>query len=262
MSNSLYFRGTVNSYISIPNNASLNFEAGDFTIEWFQYQTDTNTIPRIFQRGGGYLGVEGFYGFIVVTISAPEYVYVRDTNFFRVSPLTSNSYRNKWIHFAVCRSGGITSVYINGTLKFEASPDMYNYTNAGDLFIGNDNTLASNKAFGGYMYYFHYIKGVAKYTANFTVSTAMVTAIPETVLLLTAAGASGSLGNTVTNNAETFAIVPELSLPPPPPTPQSVPPRFMHALFTDNSRVYYKTNSLASGGIGGVRNHRRKARRT
>ena len=72
----------------------------------------------------------------------------------------------------------------------------------------------------------------------------------------TADSASGSLGNTVTNNAGTYAIVPELSSPPP------APARIMHTLFTDNSRVYYKTNSLASGGIGGVRNHRRKARRT
>lgn len=76
----------------------------------------------------------------------------------------------------------------------------------------------------------------------------------------TADGASGSLGNTVTNNAGTYAIVPELSSSPPAPSP--APARIMHALFTDNSRVYYKTNSLASGGIGGVRNHRRKARRT
>jgi hypothetical protein len=141
--------------------------------------------------------------------------------------------------------------------------DTHNYTNTENLMISNESTLGSNTAFGGYMYYFHYIKGLAKYTANFTVSTAMVSAVPETVLLLTADGASGSLGNTITNNAETFAIVPELSLPPPhAPAPAPAPARIMHALFTDNSRVYYKTNSLASGGIGGVRNHRKKARHT
>ena len=26
-----------------------NFGTGDFTIEWFQYQTDSNSYPRIFQ---------------------------------------------------------------------------------------------------------------------------------------------------------------------------------------------------------------------
>jgi len=39
-------------------------------------------------------------------------------------------------------------------------------------------------------------------------------------------------------------------------------PYSMFGLYTDNSRVFYKPHSLASGGVGGVRNHRKKARRT
>jgi hypothetical protein len=39
-------------------------------------------------------------------------------------------------------------------------------------------------------------------------------------------------------------------------------PYSMFGTFTDNSRVFYKPHSLASGGVGGVRNHRKKARRT
>jgi hypothetical protein len=39
-------------------------------------------------------------------------------------------------------------------------------------------------------------------------------------------------------------------------------PYSMFGLYTDNSQVYYKSHSLASGGVGGVRNHRKKARRT
>jgi hypothetical protein len=151
---------------------------------------------------------------------------------------------------------------MNGVSIFSI-PDTYNYTNTENLLISNESTLTSIAAFGGYMYYFHYIKGVAKYTADFTVSTSMVSAIPETVLLLSSDGASGSLGNTITNTAGTFAIVPSF-LPPPPSAPSWFQPVVSgpRALFTDNTRIYYKPNSLASGGIGGVRNHRKKARRT
>jgi hypothetical protein len=39
-------------------------------------------------------------------------------------------------------------------------------------------------------------------------------------------------------------------------------PYSMFGLYTDNAQVYYKSHSLASGGVGGVRNHRKKARRT
>ena len=45
-------------------------------------------------------------------------------------------------------------------------------------------------------------------------------------------------------------------------TAQSYRPYSLFGLFTNNAQVYYKPHSLASGGVGGVRNHRRKARRT
>jgi hypothetical protein len=98
----------------------------------------------------------------------------------------------------------------------------------------------------------------------------MVSNTANTVLLLSASGASGSLGATITSTAGTFAIVPTFSSPPPPSPPPSTqaPSWFLpvmfgsRALFTDNNRFYYKPNSLSSGGIGGVRNHRKKGRRT
>jgi hypothetical protein len=252
---SISFLGNNTSYISVPSNDGLNFGTQDFTVEWFHYQTDTNTIPRIYQRG--VTPAAGFSGFIIAAISSAGYYYVTNNSVYRVNPLTSDSYRNKWIHFAICRLAGTTTVYMNGVRKFAMYPDVFNYTTTEDLFIGNDSTLASNRAFGGYLYYFHYIKGVAKYTSNFTVSTAMVSAIPETVLLLTANGASGSLGHTITNNAGTFDIIPTLE-----PVLAPALPVNKQLTFSDNSRVYYKKSSLAPGGIGGVRNHRRKARKT
>jgi hypothetical protein len=39
-------------------------------------------------------------------------------------------------------------------------------------------------------------------------------------------------------------------------------PYSMFGMFTNNAQVYYKSHSLASGGIGGVRNYRKKARKT
>ena len=47
--------------------------------------------------------------------------------------------------------------------------------------------------------------------------------------------------------------------------PLSIPPPFynMRSLFTNNAQVYYKSNSLSTGGGGsGVRNYRQKQRRT
>ena len=44
--------------------------------------------------------------------------------------------------------------------------------------------------------------------------------------------------------------------------PNFAPIASMSSLFTDNSRVFYKKGSLASGGVGTVRNIGRKAKRT
>ena len=57
---------------------------------------------------------------------------------------------------------------MNGVSFGTPLADTYNYTNTENLLVANETTLSSNAAFGGYMYYFHFIKGVAKYTANFT----------------------------------------------------------------------------------------------
>ena len=48
---SLSFTGNSTSYLRIPNTNDFDFGTGDFTIEWYQYQTDNNPYPRIFQVG-------------------------------------------------------------------------------------------------------------------------------------------------------------------------------------------------------------------
>lgn len=42
------------------------------------------------------------------------------------------------------------------------------------------------------------------------------------------------------------------------------PPSFylMRSLFANNAQVYYKPHSLASGGVGGVKNSRHKSKKT
>ena len=41
----LFFLGNETSYLRIPNADGFDFGTGDFTIEWYQYQTDNNPFP-------------------------------------------------------------------------------------------------------------------------------------------------------------------------------------------------------------------------
>ena len=198
---SLSFLGNNTSYLSIPSSAGTNMGTGDFTIEWYQYQTDSNSFPRIFSIGNypstsNGASIEG--GFF--------YFWTNSTNRGGISVGT---YKNTWVHFAIVRSSNITTIYKNGAVFITGFADSYNYNSANNLVIGNETVLSAGASYGGYMAYFHAMKGFAKYTSGFIVSNTFPTATANTTLLLMASGFSGTSGNTVTNNnVGTFALLP------------------------------------------------------
>jgi hypothetical protein len=72
--------------------------------------------------------------------------------------------------------------------------------------------------------------------------------------------AVGTYTITLRNNGSYHITVYELTVTEAETRPYN-PCRFF-GLFTNNAQVFYKPHSLASGGVGSVRNHRLKARRT
>ena len=276
---SLSFLGNSTSYLIIPKSDALNFGTGDFTIEWYQYQTDSNPYPRIFQVGSYNEGGIS----IGVVIERDNLYYWANGNYIFVTFLPSSSYKNKWVHFAICRLNSVTNFYMDGVSIFSQS-DTNNFNDLYDLCIANQSTPLDQGAFGGYIAYFTWVKGSATYTSNFTVSNNYPTLTNNHALLLKANSFNGSLGNTVVNNNVS--------------TISNVPPNFLSnnvnnnntnntnnsnsnnlnsmyntnvhfglrilpkkSIFTNNT-VFYRKGSLASGGVGGVRNSSAKSRRT
>lgn len=247
---SLSFSGNSGSYLNVPNNIGLNFGTGDFTIEWYQYQIDTNLYPRIFQIGN-YPSIS-----IGVSIEGGSFIFWTNGSAIFGPYLNSSDYKNKWVHFAICRSSSTTTIYKDGVNVFSMN-DTNNYNGGNNLVIGNESSPSNPAAFGGYIYYFHFVKGTALYTSNFTPVISYPTVIPDTVLLLNSIGFYGFLGNTVENHGVTSVAI----IPTPQPSPSNDPPRMYMPLFTNNAQVYYKKGSLASCGVGSVRNSSMKSRR-
>ena len=253
---SLSFLGNTTSYLRIPNADGFDFGTGNFTIEWYQYQTDGNSFPRIFQVGT-YTETNVSIG---VSIEGGLFYYWNGNTGTLIKDITG-SYKNQWVHFAICRSSGVTKVFMNGTSIYSMN-DATNFNGNADLIIGNESTRTPGAAFGGYITYFTWVKGTALYTSNFTVSNNYPTLTNNYVLLLKASSFDGTLGSTVVNNSVS--------------TTPNVPPNFLSSnnnnnqsslkyltpLFTNNSLVFYKPGSLAAGGVGSVRNSYAKARRT
>jgi hypothetical protein len=180
---SLRFTAASSSGISIPNNVDFRLGTGDFTIEWFQYQlTGSGTNQRIFSIGS-YLPISIAVSQEGGDTSKTFYAWLSGAN----NIATSLNLTNTWIHFAVCRSGTSLRVFRNGTQIGSTLTNSTNFNDTTNVFeIGNESTPSAGAAFNGYITNFHWVKGTALYTANFSRPTAPITPVANTKLLLNA----------------------------------------------------------------------------
>jgi len=165
-------------YLDAPtNNAAFQFGTGDFTVECWVYQNATNSYPTVLEidnhvSNGGIL-------FYVGTTTGDVGAYSSPVGFLGTAtapPL------NTWNHIAWVRSSGTFKIYVNGV------------GNAGVSFTTNLNisatvTVNTNRTSGFYnlvgnISNLRLVKGTAVYTSNFTPSTAPLTVISGTSLLL------------------------------------------------------------------------------
>jgi hypothetical protein len=168
---SMKFDGT-GDYLAIPVSTSFAFGTGDLTMEcWFYHSAAQGTAANIICVTNG-----SAFGIVIHNnlTSYPNIVtFWCDT--YGQGPFitgTTSLVIGNWYHFALTRSGGIWRMYINGIQQGS------NYTNAAspdrdasyNLRIGGDNINAT-RALNGYIQDLRITRGVARYTANFSVPT-------------------------------------------------------------------------------------------
>lgn len=173
------FSPAVNNYVvsapaSVPpyNTANIagvsgfNFGTGDLTIEWFQYETDTNGFPRPFWYSSGSTLLWG------VSIEGGTFYFWTPGANNIASSAQMGTYKNVWTHFAVVRSSGSLKLYKNGTQIGSTLSNSVNLSNTnGTLYIGGKpyGALISEQ-FGGSITSFR-VCNIAVYSGAFTVPT-------------------------------------------------------------------------------------------
>lgn len=166
--NSYQFASSTTSYINVPGSSDWAVGTGDYTIEWFSYQTNLTQYQRAFTVGN-YPTIK-----IGVSIESGTFYYWANDNFRFSSSAASTA--NTWIHWAVVRQNSLTRIYKNGNQLGSQFADSFNITDSTtDLIIGNTNNYATNSALVGYLTNFRWVKGFAVYTGNFTVPTSALT---------------------------------------------------------------------------------------
>lgn len=171
------FDGANGSFLLVPGHPDWSLGTGDFTIEWFQYQTSgPDPYSRIFSIGSypwANVGVSVESGGVV-------YVWIAGGN--RIRYVLGAGYLNNWVHVALTRSAGVAHLYVNGVRVGSAWAGWDLQTAAYPLAIGAETGSAE---FQGYLSNFHWVKGTALYSGpTSTVPTGPITPVANTKLLL------------------------------------------------------------------------------
>lgn len=180
---SIYFSGNTSSYVTINNDIDLRFRTGDFTVEWFQYETDSKTYPRPWTLGSwpnANIGVSIEGGSLLFWYDGSTGANIYN-NFGSLG-----TYKNQWVHLAITRSGTSIKLFKNGNQIGSTFNLGYDFNSTGStLCIGGEpNHVYDVSVFGGYITNFRWIKGTAAYTNNFKVPTTPLTPTTDTKILL------------------------------------------------------------------------------
>jgi len=185
-----YFDGT-GDYLTAPNNAAYQFGTGDFTIEYWIYQTASGSYRTVLDTRSS--GTASPWACLINSSNQPYILITSDLT----SSIAINI--NAWNHVAIVRSGTNLSIYVNGVSGLSTT-NSTNISPTGSLRVGF--TVDTVYPMIGYISDIRIVKGTAVYTSAFTPPTAPVTAITNTSLLLNYTNA-GIIDNTMINNLET-----------------------------------------------------------
>lgn len=168
---------TVNAWLSVAASTDWAIGTGDFTVEWFQYQTNNGNENFIFNVGSNMIATS------VASGGNRLNIYLGGS---RVSNPSVSPSISTWYHVAISRTSGTLNVYFNGTRVDTLS----NSTNINDsssvLYVGTqNNTSPYGDNWPGNITNFRWIKGTGLYTtATITIPNRNLLRLANTKLLL------------------------------------------------------------------------------
>jgi hypothetical protein len=166
-----YFDGS-GDYLTAPANAAYQFGTGDFTIEYWIYQTVSGSYRTVLDTRTS--GTASPWACLINSSNQPYILITSDLT----SSIAINI--NAWNHVAIVRSGTNLSIYVNGVSGLSTT-NSTNISPTGSLRIGL--TVDAVYPIIGYLSNIRIVKGTAVYTGAFTPPTSPLTAIANTSLL-------------------------------------------------------------------------------
>jgi len=159
-------------YLSIADNNAFNFGAGAFTIEaWVYYVATTGSFSIVSQRASATSNASWSLALLSAN-NGPTFSYSTSgttlTTFAKTFSFSGNA--NGWHHFAVCRSANTLYFFADGaSLGTSALVSTPFFDSTAPVFIGATNSTSPTSFMNGYIEELRITKGIARYTAAFTV---------------------------------------------------------------------------------------------
>jgi YVTN family beta-propeller protein len=151
---SLYFDGSNNQYLSVPYGEQFNFGSGDFTVEtWIKIDAFVQDLTVFGQ----------FFGIGLFLSNGAIGLYYGGTASTRLAP--NNTIKTgKWIHLAFTKNDGLVRVYIDGYSSGQAYLPGVLPPGTGDMYVGG---YVSRNSFKGYIDDLRVTKGICRYKEDF-----------------------------------------------------------------------------------------------
>ena len=187
-----------NQYVTYPQNSAFNLGTNNFTVEgWFNSASFGAGQFIISQWAAASYG----YAFSISNSTTITFEYYSGGTYYNRNYTVSTLSTNTWYHIAWVRNSGTTTVYLNG-VALSTTSDNNSITSSTQLVYVGVNNDGHNAYWNGNISNLRFVNGTAVYTSNFTPSTKPLTAITNTVLLLSTVSPSAF------NDSSTNAFAP------------------------------------------------------
>ena len=204
---SILFVNSNNNSIFFPPSSDWAVGTGDFTIEFFIYQTNNGNENFIFD-----LGTSDNLAVSIASGGNKLNLYENGTKIFNPG-ITGST--NTWRYYAISRVSSVIYIYEGGTLIVSGSNSTNITDSSSNFYIGCENpALPTSDAWPGNITNFRFIKGTGLYnTSTIAVPTKPLKNVLNTKLLLRAGSSNNFLydssiyNKTATNSGTTFSTL-------------------------------------------------------
>ena len=175
--------GATGDWIELPSSADFGYGTGDFTIEFFVYFKTIGVVYTVWDQR---TSSQDFN-------TASILIFVETDGTIRFDTLSSagsstgriegSVSAGQWYHFALCRSGTSTKMFLNGTQAGSTFSDSTDYVTPASSWSIGGSEEQNQYSSDAYISNVRVVKGTALYTSNFTAPTSALTAVTNTKLL-------------------------------------------------------------------------------